>query len=159
MRRRRYRWLLLLCASIIAGIAIPLILLFRLIKSEDKTSKILISIDNNIELIVHLSTVNQSNISHHNCSLATCLDIFKCGSEQLRVYVHPLIRVIDDNGRIITPYPSIEFLNLRSAIINSRFYESNVDKACIIVPGIDILSTAKYDNQSMLMRSLAAHNT
>uniref|UniRef100_A0A914W8V3 Exostosin-2 n=1 Tax=Plectus sambesii TaxID=2011161 RepID=A0A914W8V3_9BILA len=113
------------------------------------------------EVVESAPSVPSSTLAHRkDCSLATCFNIYQCGQSKsgLSVYVHPLYRLVDVNGTLLTPPPSREFLELRSAIIRSRFFEPDEDRACLFLPGVDTLSVLRFDGPA-IAKALAHHGS
>ncbi|VDN60075.1 unnamed protein product [Dracunculus medinensis] len=92
----------------------------------------------------------------YNCTVDTCLNLSLCSvtDNQLTVYVEPLIDIVDQNGAIQNPYVSSEFIELREIIKNSRFFVSNIEDACIVIPGIDTLNLRRTHYGESLLYSL-----
>lgn len=54
-------------------------------------------------------------------------------------YVYPMIRYVDEEHVAIKPM-SKEFYEIIDAILNSEYYTSDPDEACIFIPPIDTLN-------------------
>lgn len=156
-RRRKFCAIVVSLCGLIALFCAALYITFW--QSDDDSSPSL----PDLETLEHeqiVAALPSSPLAHkQNCSLATCFDIYRCGQSKhgLSVYVHPLYRLVDTDGAYLTPSPSREFLEIRSAIIRSRFYEPNSQRACLILPGVDTLSVARFDGVTMA-KALAFHS-
>uniref|UniRef100_A0A915PJB3 Exostosin GT47 domain-containing protein n=1 Tax=Setaria digitata TaxID=48799 RepID=A0A915PJB3_9BILA len=97
--------------------------------------------------------------SGRNCTIDTCLYLLPCSlhDNQLTVFIEPFVRVIDENGKDITPSPSKEYLELRSVIERSRYRVDAIEDACLVVPGFDTLNIYRFDdNKSSFWKNLNA---
>ncbi|MFH4974392.1 hypothetical protein AB6A40_001101 [Gnathostoma spinigerum] len=95
-----------------------------------------------------------------NCTLATCLDLLACfvRDDRLTVYVEPLISVYDQ-GNDIAPIVSKEFIEIRTAILQSEFSVDDPNDACLVLPGFDTLSMRRFaDGAATLRKLLTAEN-
>ncbi|ROT65577.1 Exostosin-2 [Penaeus vannamei] len=61
------------------------------------------------------------------------------GYQRISVYVYPMIRYVDEEHVAIKPM-SKEFYEIIDAILNSEYYTSDPDEACIFIPPIDTLN-------------------
>nr|CAB3244014.1 exostosin-2-like [Phallusia mammillata] len=85
-----------------------------------------------------------------DCKMYNCFDIYRCGmneddSNDIKVYVYPLNQYVDENGDIINGVISKEFYELYTSIVSSRFYTNDPSKACLFMPGIDLLNQNGLD--------------
>ncbi|VIO93201.1 Exostosin family protein [Brugia malayi] len=97
--------------------------------------------------------------SGKNCTTDTCLNLLSCSLHdgQLTVFVEPFIRVIDENGKDITPSPSSEYLEIRSVIERSRYRVNAIEDACLVVPGFDTLNIYRFnDDESSFSKNFNA---
>lgn len=78
-------------------------------------------------------TPSESELKH--CSMETCFDFNKCTDEFL-VYVYPFEPV---NSLGSSPPVSSNYQKIVTAIIESRYYTPDPEKACLFVLGIDTL--------------------
>ena len=79
-----------------------------------------------------------------------CLSIYRCGYNSagtISVYVYPFTNYFDDEGLQISPSFSREFYYLVTAIKESSYYTSDMDKACIIVPPLDLLNQRRVNSK------------
>ncbi|XP_063703172.1 exostosin-2 [Culicoides brevitarsis] len=89
------------------------------------------------------------------CSYWDCFNVYRCGQQRLLVYVYPNARdFVDENGNKADKFTK-EFYVMLQTIINSRYYTSNPNEACIFVPSIDMLSQANI-NIDLVNKALAA---
>ncbi|KHN87940.1 Exostosin-2 [Toxocara canis] len=96
------------------------------------------------------SPLSTASSYHANCTVDTCLDLLPCSIDdrRLTIYLEPISRIIDEMGIEVTPQPSREFLEMRSIIEESRFHVSDVNDACLVMPGFDSLNLRHFNDQS-----------
>lgn len=78
-----------------------------------------------------------------NCTYWDCFNIYKCGRtghDRIAVYVYPPKKYVNENGVPATETISKEFYTILDTIIESKYYTSNPEEACIFVPSIDTLN-------------------
>ncbi|CAB4015514.1 Exostosin-2 [Paramuricea clavata] len=88
--------------------------------------------------------------SIQNCRMHTndCFNIYRCGyneGDKISVYVYPFTNYFDEQGHQVSPPFSREFYDLVMAIKESNYYTSDMDKACIIVPPLDMLNQRRIN--------------
>ena len=88
--------------------------------------------------------------SVQSCRMHTndCFNIYRCGyneGDKISVYVYPFTNYFGDEGQQISPSFSREFYDLIMAIKESNYYTSDIDKACIIVPPLDLLNQRRVN--------------
>ena len=96
----------------------------------------------------HLPEVSVPNISHvletqQNCTYYNCFDVYRCShsrSGKISVYIYPLIEFVDEDDAPITKKMTEEFYNLLVAIKKSEYSTNDPNKACILIPSIDLLN-------------------
>ena len=54
-------------------------------------------------------------------------------------YAYPLVRYVDEDHVEIKPI-SKEFYEFLETVVNSKYYTSNPEDACIFIPSIDVLN-------------------
>ena len=82
------------------------------------------------------------------CLMHRCFDIFRCKVNEnklISVYVYPNTRFLDDRGRAINKEMSQEYFELLKAIVESKYYTSDWNSACIIIPSVDTLNQNGQD--------------
>lgn len=82
------------------------------------------------------------------CLAHSCFDIFRCTVNEnklISVYVYPFTNFLDESGRTINKAMSQEFYELLTAIMKSKYYTTDLGKACIIVPSVDTLNQNGMD--------------
>lgn len=82
------------------------------------------------------------------CLMHSCFDIFRCAVNEnklISVYVYPYTRFLHENGHAVNKEMSQEFYELLAAIVNSKYYTSDMNSACIIIPSIDTLNQNGLD--------------
>lgn len=85
-----------------------------------------------------------------SCRMHTneCFNIYRCGYNErgkIDVYVYPFTNYFDENGRQISPSFSKEFYELIMAIKSSDYYTNDMEKACVIIPPIDLLNQRRIN--------------
>lgn len=88
--------------------------------------------------------------SVQNCRMPfnECFNIYRCAynrENRINVYVYPFTKYLDAYGVQISPDISREFYDLVKALKESVYYTSNAEKACLIVPPIDMLNQRRLD--------------
>lgn len=76
------------------------------------------------------------------CTYWDCFDVYRCGRgghRLLTIYIYPLIdyRTEDD---LPVSHLSREFYDILNTIKNSKYYTSDPEEACLLVPSIDTLN-------------------
>lgn len=82
------------------------------------------------------------------CLMHSSFDIFRCALNEnklISVYVYPNTRYLDERGHTINKAMSQEFYELLAAIVKSKYYTSDLNNACIIIPSIDTLNQNDQD--------------
>lgn len=89
-----------------------------------------------------------------NCSFHDCFNVYRCGNHQNKVtiYVYPLTEYREENS---ATWISKEFYKILRTLINSPYYTSNPNQACIFVPSIDILNQNLID-KNLVGKALAS---
>ncbi|KAK7476210.1 hypothetical protein BaRGS_00032564 [Batillaria attramentaria] len=94
--------------------------------------------------VVHI-TRNSKNATERNvsCTFHTCMNVYHCGyndETKISVYVYPIKEYVDENGKPVVTHMSREFAQILQAIVDSPFYSSNPETACVFVPSVDLLN-------------------
>lgn len=82
------------------------------------------------------------------CTYWDCFNIYRCGRtghDRIAVYVYPPKKYINENGVSATSAISKEFYTILDTIIESKYYTSNPNEACIFVPSIDTLNQKRIN--------------
>lgn len=89
-----------------------------------------------------------------NCSFYDCFDVYRCGNHQNKVtiYVYPLTEFSEEKS---TTWISREFYKILKTLIDSPYYTSNPNEACIFVPSIDLLNQNLID-KNLVGKALAS---
>lgn len=89
-----------------------------------------------------------------NCSFYDCFNVYRCGNHQNKVtiYVYPLTEFSEEKS---TTWISKEFYMIFKTLIDSPYYTSNPNEACIFVPSIDLLNQNLID-KNLVGKSLAS---
>ncbi|CAH0552853.1 unnamed protein product [Brassicogethes aeneus] len=104
----------------------------------------LVNIYNLPEVIIKSGTPTKPRNVH--CTHWNCFNIYKCGHsafDRISVYVYPLKKYVDEDGVPATELMSKEYYQLLEAVINSKYYTANPNKACILIPSIDTLNQGR----------------
>ena len=82
-----------------------------------------------------------------NCSFYDCFNVYRCGNHQNKVtlYVYPLTEYSEENS---ATWMSKEFYQILKTIVNSQYYTSNPNEACVFIPSIDLI------NQNLIDKNL-----
>lgn len=84
-----------------------------------------------------------SSPTNEKCGFYNCLNVYRCGRLHpytLSVYVYPLTRYLGSRGELLLNPISKEYHDILVAIIESPYYTSDPEKACLLVPDIDTLN-------------------
>lgn len=89
-----------------------------------------------------------------NCSFYDCFNVYRCGNHQNKVtiYVYPLTQYSEEKS---TTWISKEFYKILKTLIDSPYYTSNPNEACIFVPSIDLLNQNLID-KNLVGKALAS---
>lgn len=94
-----------------------------------------------------------------NCSFWDCFNVYRCGQkvhnhDRISIYVYPLKNYQNRDGKPIVL--SKEFYMILKTIVDSPYYTSNPNEACLLLPSIDTLNlvTADYELVSQALSSL-----
>uniref|UniRef100_A0AC34GRV4 Uncharacterized protein n=1 Tax=Panagrolaimus sp. ES5 TaxID=591445 RepID=A0AC34GRV4_9BILA len=93
-------------------------------------------------------------VPYDECIVKFRHEVLSSKANNLAIYVQPLLAVFDDNGNRQNPEPSADFLELREIILKSRHQVENFAEACLVLPGIDTLSTNRFSDLLHLTHSL-----
>ncbi|XP_060660677.1 exostosin-2 [Drosophila nasuta] len=80
-----------------------------------------------------------------NCTFWDCLNIYKCEHDTLKVYIYPLQEFLDDQSDKVATTLSSEYFQILEAVLNSRYYTSNPNEACLFLPSLDLLNQDVFD--------------
>ncbi|KAL9877122.1 exostosin glycosyltransferase sotv isoform 1-T4 [Glossina fuscipes fuscipes] len=95
---------------------------------------------NNIdELLLH-DSADAARGRNANCTIWTCVNIYRCGQDRIKVFVYPLQEYVDANSGERAAHLTNEFYQILNAIVKSPYYTPNPNKACLFVPSIDLLN-------------------
>lgn len=89
-----------------------------------------------------------------NCSFYDCFNVYRCGNHQNKVtiYVYPLTEFSEDGSKT---WITKEFYKIMKTLIDSPYYTSNPNEACIFVPSIDLLNQNLID-KNLIGKALAS---
>jgi glucuronyl/N-acetylglucosaminyl transferase EXT2 len=133
-------------------IILILALLVLFLWSENERDSPSLEPDTKVDSQTIASNIPLPLLSIESCRMHTndCFNIYRCGYNdggRISVYVYPFTNYFDDEGLQISPSFSKEFYHLVKAIEESTYYTSHIDKACIIVPPLDLLNQMRVDNR------------
>lgn len=80
-----------------------------------------------------------------NCTFWNCLNIYKCEHDTLKVYIYPLQEFLDEKTEKSASTLSSEFYQILEAVVNSRYYTTNPNEACLFLPSLDLLNQDMFD--------------
>ncbi|XP_034476755.1 exostosin-2 [Drosophila innubila] len=80
-----------------------------------------------------------------NCTFWDCLNIYKCEHDTLKVYIYPLQEFLDEKSDKVASTLSSEYFQILEAVLNSRYYTSNPNEACLFLPSLDLLNQDGFD--------------
>ncbi|XP_028035588.1 exostosin-2 [Bombyx mandarina] len=103
-----------------------------------------------------------SQIRSANCTYWDCFDVYKCGRgghDKITIYIYPLKDYQTENGNSISQF-SREFYLILDTIKHSKYYTTNPEEACLLVPSIDTLNQASFSKSevSQALQSLSHWN-
>lgn len=93
-----------------------------------------------------------------NCTYWSCFNVYKCGRgghDKITIYIYPLTDYRTEDGTAISKF-SKEFYEILHTIKHSKYYTSNPDDACLLVPSIDMLNQNSFSSKhvSQALQSL-----
>ena len=104
---------------------------------------------------------NKTNSSYKDsCHFHLCFEINECifGKEdRISVHVHDRYEFHSTiTLQSYVPTVSKEYEEILNAIRNSRYYERNISRSCVVVPPVDTLNQQQHDTKlvSVLLNSL-----
>lgn len=100
-----------------------------------------------LQEVVISSDTPVPRVRNPRCSYFDCFNVYRCGykgSDNILVYVYPLKKFVDDKGIPVVNQMTREFYFLLKSIIESKYYTSNPDEACILIPSIDTLNQNRF---------------
>lgn len=88
--------------------------------------------------------LSESRVS--NCSYWDCFNVYRCGRgghDKITIYIYPLKEYLTEDGHPISQL-SREFYIVLDTIKRSRYYTSEAEEACLLVPSIDTLNQHRF---------------
>ncbi|CAG9769155.1 unnamed protein product [Ceutorhynchus assimilis] len=82
------------------------------------------------------------------CNHWDCFNIYRCGHtghDRIAVYVYPLEKYLDENGKTAFEGVSKEYYDLLKGIVDSKYYTANPNEACVFIPFLDTLNEERID--------------
>ncbi|XP_013193612.1 exostosin-2 [Amyelois transitella] len=95
------------------------------------------------------NVVREASVRASNCTYWDCFDVYRCGKgghEKITIYIYPLKEYQTENGTPLSQF-SREFYIILDTIKHSKYYTSNPDEACLLVPSIDTLNQQKFSSK------------
>ena len=91
------------------------------------------------------SDLPQRSLACHFSS-PDCFNVYRCGSEQgqLKVYIYPPTSYVREGGEPVLEM-SEEWFQMMSAVYSSQYYTAEPDRACLLLPSLDLLNIDKAD--------------
>lgn len=140
-REQTFYWIAI-CVAIWIAIIYALVLITSFSNSNEFNQRI--SLDLSAVEVQQIQSDAELTRAHNgNCSFWDCFNVYRCG-EKLSVYVYPLVDFVED-GQSTLSVLSKEFFEILKIIIESPYYTSNPNDACILVPSIDMLNLKRVD--------------
>ena len=116
--------------------------------SDDETEANPSPLDDNLVEVALNAETPFAKKRDSKCLMHSCFDVFRCAVNEnklISVYVYPYTRFLHENGDAVNQEMSQEFYELLAAIVNSKYYTSEMSSACIIIPSIDALNQNGLD--------------
>ncbi|XP_058128244.1 exostosin-2 isoform X2 [Anopheles ziemanni] len=92
---------------------------------------------------------------NRNCSYWDCFNVYRCGQERISIYVYPLKEYVDADSKRAAFQLSKEFHTILKTIVNSPYYTSNPNEACLFMPTLDTLNQNRIDT-TLVGKALAS---
>uniref|UniRef100_A0AAG5DJ14 Exostosin-2 n=1 Tax=Anopheles atroparvus TaxID=41427 RepID=A0AAG5DJ14_ANOAO len=102
---------------------------------------------------------------NRNCSYWDCFNVYRCGQravvgtdgsqERISIYVYPLKEYIDADSKRPAFQLSKEFHTILKTVVNSPYYTSNPNEACLFMPTLDTLNQNRIDT-TLVGKALAS---
>lgn len=139
----------LLVGILFSGVVIFFSLeLWSILPFADDESELNSPLDNNLAEVQLKPEAPLPEKRDCKCLMHSCFDIFRCAVNEnklISVYVYPTTRFSDGGGQTINREMSQEFYELLTAVVKSKYYTSDLNSACIIIPSIDTLNQNGQD--------------
>ena len=139
----------LLVGILFSGVVIFFSLeLWSILPFADDESELNSPLDNNLAEVQLKPEAPLPEKRDWKCLMHSCFDIFRCAVNEnklISVYVYPSTRFLDGGGQTISREMSQEFYELLTAVVKSKYYTSDLNSACIIIPSIDTLNQNGQD--------------
>lgn len=140
--REQTYYLIAICVAIWIAIIYILVLISSFTRSSNLNQRI--SLDLNAVEVLQLQSDAELTRAHNgNCSFWDCFNVYRCG-EKMSIYIYPLVDYVEDEQSTLSVM-SKEFFEILKIIIESPYYTSNPNEACILVPSIDMLNLKRID--------------
>lgn len=101
-----------------------------------------------LEVLELRADLPKSEARFPNCTYWDCFNVYRCGRgghDKITIYIYPLKDYQTENGRAISQF-SREFYVILDTIRHSKYYTSDPDEACLLVPSIDTLNQNSFSS-------------
>ncbi len=100
---------------------------------------------------------HKASATNKECHHFDCFDVYKCGGHHKKILVHipkPKRIIHGPAENEVSPYTS-DFVDVLEAVVESDYYTSNPDEACVFVPAFNLINEESLANSDVASRSLA----
>ncbi len=139
--------------AILAAIFLSTFLLIISLSTGHKSEKRVIhkNLSNKIIRMIERVTIPSNSamaaVTNSRCSFYNCFNPYVCGKDgqqRVLVYVYPLKRYVTEEGAPIFRHLTKEFYSIIRAVMQSKYYTSKPEDACIFLPSFDTLSQNNF---------------
>ncbi|XP_052755267.1 exostosin-2 [Galleria mellonella] len=122
-----------------------------------------VNLDSTLLEVVNLkSDARLSSARVSNCTYWDCFNVYRCGRgghDKITIYIYPLKDYRTESGTPFSQF-SKEFYVILDTIRHSKYYTSNPEEACLLVPSIDTLNQHSFSKKhvSQALHSLKYWN-
>ena len=94
--------------------------------------------------VVHITQDSKNGTERNStCTFHTCVNVYHCGyndETKISVFIYPIKDYVDEKGTPVVTSMSREFAQILQAIVESPFYTTDAETACMFVPSVDVLN-------------------
>jgi len=103
-------------------------------------------------------TSGKSRPLRPDCDFFNCLDVHSCSPHHrnIKVYIYPPTRFLDEQGEELTPPLSSEFHAMLQTVFHSKFYTPDPSSACLFLPFVDTLDLSQKSSLLNLSKILGS---
>jgi len=97
-----------------------------------------------VDSSVHLTVTDKA------CTYWNCINSYKCiddGEGKIGVYIYDIVRYVDEDLKDMLTPMSAEFAQFLWTIKQSKYAVSQLDKACILIPSVDLMNRATFSGE------------